>query len=165
MEQVAQSDTKSNRPTPGQIWYRQVYLASEHWQRLRKAILRLQPLCSNCSRDTHLNVHHLSYQRLWRERPDDLIVLCRACHRVAHQITSLHTERLFLDAARFNRAERVAARRDQLNRRRVKPRHRKGAAFADYAFHCLRAIRNGLATPQELNFVASNKSQIRRLRV
>ena len=31
-----------------------------------------------------LEVHHLSYARLGRELPDDLIVLCPACHAIAH---------------------------------------------------------------------------------
>lgn len=31
-----------------------------------------------------LEVHHLTYERLGREHPDDLIVLCRACHAAQH---------------------------------------------------------------------------------
>lgn len=31
-----------------------------------------------------LEVHHLTYARLGRELPDDLIVLCPACHAAAH---------------------------------------------------------------------------------
>lgn len=33
-----------------------------------------------------LEVHHLTYERLGREHPDDLIVLCRACHAAQHGV-------------------------------------------------------------------------------
>ena len=34
---------------------------------------------------TALDVHHLTYERLGREKDEDLRVLCRACHGDEHR--------------------------------------------------------------------------------
>ena len=36
-----------------------------------------------CKRSRSLDVHHLTYERFWHERDDDLQALCRPCHVVA----------------------------------------------------------------------------------
>ena len=41
--------------------------------------------CSRCCRKNRpLEVHHKTYDRLGRERPDDLVVLCEDCHARIH---------------------------------------------------------------------------------
>lgn len=37
-----------------------------------------------------LEVHHLTYDRIGNEHPDDLIVLCPQCHRKAHGYKYIH---------------------------------------------------------------------------
>lgn len=67
------------------------YLASEHWQALRKEMLTDIPACEKCSLprwlaeiayDQDLHVHHLSYANLGNEDCLDLQVLCRRCHEM-----------------------------------------------------------------------------------
>lgn len=61
------------------------YLRTEHWKRTRrKALLRAGYQCQKCGATSYLEVHHVTYARLGAERPDDLIVLCRACHDYVH---------------------------------------------------------------------------------
>jgi 5-methylcytosine-specific restriction endonuclease McrA len=61
------------------------YLASPAWQRTRRqALLRADFTCARCRATTRLQVHHVTYQRLGDEWPDDLEVLCAACHHAAH---------------------------------------------------------------------------------
>jgi hypothetical protein len=85
------------------------YLVSAEWKLVRKAALQRasrrcqSPICElaylrSLSDDElrveedewlpphayRLEVHHLSYERLGHELPDDLIVLCPACHAAAH---------------------------------------------------------------------------------
>ena len=38
----------------------------------------------DCRRKYGLEVHHTTYDRLGRERPDDLVVLCEDCHAKIH---------------------------------------------------------------------------------
>lgn len=76
----------------------QRYLRSAHWQSLRLRKLSEQPrlprvrlcyLCDHCRRFIHIfgiNVHHRTYERLGRERLDDLEVLCEGCHCIEHKI-------------------------------------------------------------------------------
>jgi hypothetical protein len=40
--------------------------------------------CEQCGARTVLDVHHLTYENVGRERDEDLIVLCRRCHAAAH---------------------------------------------------------------------------------
>ncbi len=57
------------------------YLASEDWQRMRKAVLRRAGYrCERCGAAKPLDVHHLSYERFGHEDMTDLRALCRDCH-------------------------------------------------------------------------------------
>jgi len=64
----------------------QEYLKSTHWQRVRlDALKRAGYECRACEIDgVELQVHHLTYKRLGRERPRDLRVLCADCHKAVH---------------------------------------------------------------------------------
>lgn len=66
--------------------YRDIYLKSEHWITLRDALYKeVSHKCEKCSRsDRGLNVHHLSYENLWNELREDLIVVCCFCHAEYH---------------------------------------------------------------------------------
>jgi len=60
-------------------------LASPAW-RVRTYILKAlaERLCEVCGSDGALEAHHLSYDNLGNEEPQDLVVLCDACHAGAH---------------------------------------------------------------------------------
>jgi 5-methylcytosine-specific restriction endonuclease McrA len=63
----------------------QRYLQSDVWQTLRaQAIRRAHGHCLLCPRRSHLEVHHRTYVALGHERVEDLVVLCRECHRRHH---------------------------------------------------------------------------------
>jgi hypothetical protein len=63
----------------------QKYLKSEWWSVVRKEMLKLFPACQQCDFPYELNVHHKTYERLWKEKiPDDLEVLCQSCHSRHH---------------------------------------------------------------------------------
>ena len=62
------------------------YLQSPAWQQQRReAIQRAGGRCQVCNSSGPLEVHHRTYQRLGREAPGDLTVLCRACHARFHE--------------------------------------------------------------------------------
>ena len=62
------------------------YLESDHWQTLRYRQLKAAGFkCKECgTNEEQLEVHHLTYERLFHERDADLIVLCRSCHSKHH---------------------------------------------------------------------------------
>jgi 5-methylcytosine-specific restriction endonuclease McrA len=64
------------------------YREQPEWQVRRvQALVRAGNQCQACSsRDTTLDVHHNSYQNYGDEKPQDLVVLCRKCHRKFHGI-------------------------------------------------------------------------------
>jgi hypothetical protein len=63
------------------------YLCTEHWQQRRRIVLRYKPNCERCLRPA-TDVHHITYERRGREKPSDLMALCRDCHRAVHGIES-----------------------------------------------------------------------------
>lgn len=62
------------------------YLRSEHWRETRAdALDRADHKCESCGDSSGpLQVHHLTYERVGEEKPDDLQVLCRSCHAAEH---------------------------------------------------------------------------------
>lgn len=65
----------------------EAYLRSPRWREVRNTILaRDKGLCQKCKLARATEVHHRRYDRLGRERPDDLVSLCRRCHLAAHGI-------------------------------------------------------------------------------
>lgn len=63
------------------------YLRTPEWKRARAAaILRAGGRCSlDVTHSDGLEVHHRTYERLGEELASDLVVLCRACHRIHHR--------------------------------------------------------------------------------
>jgi len=66
------------------------YLETEWWQTVRSGALdRAGHRCQLCGANgtTELHVHHNSYENRGAEHPEDLVVLCRACHSKHHDKT------------------------------------------------------------------------------
>lgn len=61
------------------------YLASPAWRARRLDVIRRSGgICERCHDWPVVNVHHLSYERLGCELPDDLLGVCTKCHRNLH---------------------------------------------------------------------------------
>lgn len=61
------------------------YLTSDEWQRLRNLKLKqAEHKCQLCNSPEHLQIHHRTYQRLYKEDLNDLTVLCGSCHSKFH---------------------------------------------------------------------------------
>lgn len=72
--------------TDRQREYREVYLRSDHWRRVREFALEdAENRCAVCNSGFSLDVHHRTYERLGNERPRDVLVLCRTCHDIFHR--------------------------------------------------------------------------------
>jgi hypothetical protein len=64
----------------------QEYLKSAHWKQLRGQVLKRDGRkCTRCPSQSRLQVHHKFYRERWEDsEPDDLITLCRKCHKAEH---------------------------------------------------------------------------------
>lgn len=61
------------------------YLQSAGWRRRRDEALKAAGwTCQRCGARKGLQVHHLTYERIGAELPEDLQVLCRSCHEGEH---------------------------------------------------------------------------------
>jgi hypothetical protein len=66
-------------------WYTQGYLKSPCWREKRRRILQyVGRQCEYCGFKAASEVHHLSYERVRYEEPNDLRALCRRCHERVH---------------------------------------------------------------------------------
>ena len=67
------------------------YIRSWQWRERRLAAMTAAGnKCQRCGADywlgNQLEAHHLHYNSLGHERPEDVVVLCRPCHEAEHQI-------------------------------------------------------------------------------
>ena len=61
------------------------YYESSHWRTFALQQKRdAGPLCADCGRKGALDTHHLTYERLGEEWPQDVVVVCGTCHDVRH---------------------------------------------------------------------------------
>ena len=61
------------------------YIRSKTWQKKREQLLDHHGrACVLCGSTEHLHVHHLHYQTVGAERPEDVAVCCRRCHFIEH---------------------------------------------------------------------------------
>lgn len=64
------------------------YLQSPHWLAVRKSALeRAANRCQVCGATSALQVHHVTYENLGAEKPEDLTVLCKTHHELFHKST------------------------------------------------------------------------------
>lgn len=72
-----------NEALPYRQRYR-AYLKSPHWkERSFSARSSAGMRCEACFRNHKLTTHHLTYERMFRELPEDLMCLCWPCHKKA----------------------------------------------------------------------------------
>jgi hypothetical protein len=61
------------------------YLQTDHWLHFRDETLKwAQNKCQLCNDTKNLHVHHKTYENRGRETFNDVIVLCKDCHRKFH---------------------------------------------------------------------------------
>lgn len=79
------STKRKRAPQPDRY---QRYLKSPHWLKFRDAILMARSYrCEEegCENNRALHVHHLTYKRLGRERPEDVKVYCEFHHSLVDE--------------------------------------------------------------------------------
>lgn len=58
------------------------YLKSESWYKFREKIYKERgQKCERCGSTENLQIHHLNYDNLYNEKPEDVMILCSKCHK------------------------------------------------------------------------------------
>src|SRR5438876_9617110 len=61
------------------------YLKSPEWKAKRQSVnKRCKGICERCSKYPVDDIHHLTYDRAYCERLEDLQGLCKPCHQFLH---------------------------------------------------------------------------------
>lgn len=65
----------------------EIYLQGSKWGEKRVRILTRDGYkCVVCGSDELLQVHHLTYIHVYEENDDELVTVCRKCHRAFHEL-------------------------------------------------------------------------------
>lgn len=63
----------------------QAYLCSREWSKIRERVRsRSGGVCERCLTNEMDHVHHLTYERKYQERMEDLQAICKPCHDFTH---------------------------------------------------------------------------------
>lgn len=63
-----------------------LYLNSNEWVILKNGIIKDRGYkCEKCGSRKSIDLHHLTYDRLGNEYPEDLELVCRTCHKGLHR--------------------------------------------------------------------------------
>lgn len=61
------------------------YLKSDHWEELKKLVFEWRGRkCQLCMGSRNLQVHHMTYKRVGKEDPRDVLIVCDSCHKFIH---------------------------------------------------------------------------------
>jgi hypothetical protein len=90
-------------------WYKDVYLNSDHWKDVRNRYIQKHGnYCQTCGSRRSLQLHHKTYERLWAERLNDLVMLCDIHHAEQHDISKEQVKHRRKMRLWYNRAVRNA---------------------------------------------------------
>ena len=64
-----------------------LYIKSVKWKNFKKGIIETRGnKCEKCGNtDCILDGHHITYKRLFNELPEDILLVCRKCHKNIHK--------------------------------------------------------------------------------
>ena len=97
--------TQATKPLPPSKY--RSYIHSKRWARKRRFYFSAFPkLCASCSSKDDLQLHHITYQRLGCERPEDLIMLCKECHEDFHEFIGITKRDMIKETAAFLEMQR-----------------------------------------------------------
>ena len=61
------------------------YLNSKEWAQIKIDLYQTGgKQCEHCGSTNRIEVHHLHYDNVFNEEPEDLVLLCRQCHQAEH---------------------------------------------------------------------------------
>lgn len=90
LEGVPESQWKHSKkykekPKPKPVIYAK-YIKSSKWFKFRAEIFAQRGAgCHDCGHaDMNNHLHHLTYDRLGHEKPEDVMILCVDCHGIRH---------------------------------------------------------------------------------
>ena len=64
------------------------YIDSDQWTMMRWGLFyKRGEKCERCGKTENLQVHHKTYENLFREKFADLEILCKECHRKEHGLS------------------------------------------------------------------------------
>jgi hypothetical protein len=66
-------------------YYREEYMKTDHWKRLRDGFMATHPICEVCGNPSQ-DAHHVVYKHLYNVNPSDLRAVCRSCHDTIHKL-------------------------------------------------------------------------------
>lgn len=100
------------------------YCRSNKWVRRKARYWKThEKKCWICGSEEAVHLHHVSYERIGRERDEDLLPLCRKHHRGLH--THMKHYRARLETAHLKYAEHLKNPKKSRRRKRVAKKRKR----------------------------------------
>lgn len=88
------------------------YLASSGWRARRAAYFAAHSkVCAACAKQTGVDLHHMTYERLGVEPDSDFMPLCRRCHDAVHHAQRQSKRELRAVTLRYVKTHSLVPRR------------------------------------------------------
>ena len=99
------------------------YLNSSHWKEKRKEFKKCYiRACVICGTNENIELHHITYKNIGKERLSDLCFLCRDCHESVHNKTKKVPGNNIIKTFRRNHVGLVIP--EQYTTKKISPKHR-----------------------------------------
>ena len=100
------------------------YLNSSHWKEKRKEFKKCYiRACVICGTNENIELHHITYKNIGKERLSDLCFLCRDCHESVHNKTKKVPDNSIIKTFRRNHVGLVIPK--QYAAKKISPKQRK----------------------------------------
>lgn len=100
--------------------YRDEYLRSEEWMKLRSNVISEGTVCAKCQVRAATQVHHTRYRNIVNVHPCDLLPLCGECHHLVHDalhvglLPANHSRQMALEICAEDVEKRLKYRRNKM---------------------------------------------------
>lgn len=93
------------------------YLLSDEWMNLKLDLFQKRgKKCERCNAKYNLSVHHLNYDNIFNEEPNDLIILCDKCHKKEHNIVPIKIKGKIKYKKQLTLAQKVLYKKHKSNK-------------------------------------------------
>lgn len=80
------------------------YLKTKHWNNIKQQMYKKYRYhCCVCGWSHGIQIHHKTYERVGNESLDDLIYICKACHKLYHDNPDLFKGKELVNSPRGTR--------------------------------------------------------------
>jgi hypothetical protein len=149
------------------------YLSTEHWKLKRTEVVRRYGYRCACCGEAGTSrrgpdIHHITYDNMGDEPPQDLIPLCQKCHSLMHQLITMYEKKGFSWLKASYEANKYLIEGNEKNRpgklliKEIKKRKEKKKKDKMHRKNALDRLNNGIgcAKGSQLRYIPNEPEEL-----